>query len=448
MSGAYSCPHQEVCRAVPAHLHFHHVASFSGLAALRVLSVNHRTVGLSELPALSVSCEGVMALHADLAARSIESVVLATCNRTELYWRARVPGDDEAAREGFARAHGILEEQLEPVAVRFSGEAAATHLFRVCSGLESLVVGEAEILGQVRMALEASTGAGPFLSGVFKAALRTGRLARTETRIGVGALSVASTAIHWLAEVMPLADRRVVVLGAGDTGAKAAKQLRAMGVGHLVIANRTRERASELARGLGAEAVGLDVLGAELVRADALVNAAGGSEWLVTAETLRDAVAGGTNRRLVVIDLAVPAGVEPAEIEGVTRIGLSGLEHLVEAHRHDREKEIPAVEALIAREIEWLHAWARHQALRPLVSELRQKVEAIRRAELARAQDGLRDAGMEDAGVLDRLSRRLLDQVLAIPLAALEAGDLPLDATHAEYLRRLFALETEAPRCA
>lgn len=448
MSGDYSCPHQEVCRAVPAHLHFHHVASFSGLAALRVLTVNHRTVGLSHLPNLSVTCEGVMALHADLASRDIESVVLATCNRTELYWRARVPGDDEAALAGFARAVGIGGDEAGRWVTRFSGESAATHLFRVCAGLESLVIGEAEILGQVRMALESSTGAGAFLGGIFKAALRTGRLARAETRIGAGALSVASTAIHWLADVMPLSGRRVVVLGAGDTGVKAAKQLRAMGVGELVIANRTGERALALARTVGAEAIGLDALPSELARADALVCAASGPEWLVTAEDLRGAVAGGASRRLVVIDLAVPASVEPGDIEGVSRIGLSGLERLVEEHRRHREGEIPAVEALIAREIEWLRAWARHHALRPLVSGLRQKVEAIRRAELARAQDGLCGASMADAGVLDRLSRRLLDQVLAIPLAALEAGDLPLDAAHAEYLRRLFALESEAPRCA
>ncbi|MEW5984676.1 MAG: glutamyl-tRNA reductase [Acidobacteriota bacterium] len=448
MSGAYSCPHQDVCRAVPAHLHFHDVARFSGLAALRVLTISHRAVGLADLPTLSVTCDGGMGLHAELSARNIESVVLTTCNRTELYWRARVPGDDEAALEGFARALGTSGERASRVSTRFGGEAAATHLFRVCAGLESLVIGEAEILGQVRKAREASAGAGAFLDGVFKAALRTGRLARAETRIGVGALSVASTAVHWLAGVMPLAERRVVVVGAGDTGAKAARQLRAMGVGQLVIANRTVERAAGVANSLGAESVGLDALAGELARADALVCAASGSEWLVTARDLRAAAAARPSRPMVIVDLAVPGGVEPADIEGVTRIGLSGLEHLVEEHRRHREGEVPAVEALIKREIEWLRGWARHQALRPLVSELRQKVETIRRTELARAQDGLRGSQIFDAGVLDRLSRRLLDQVLAIPLAALEAGDLPLDATHAEYLRRLFALDTEATRCA
>ncbi len=443
MSGAYSCPHQDVCQSVPAHLHFHHVARYSGLSALRVLTVNHRGVGLTGLATLSASCERVADLHAELTAREIESVVVATCNRTELYWRARVPGDDEAALEAFARALGLPEDAIDRVAARATGEAAATHLFRVCAGLESLVVGEAEILGQVRASLEASTGAGTFLDGVFKAALRAGRLARAETRIGVGAMSVASTAIRWLADVLPLARSRVLVIGAGDTGAKAARQLQAMGVGALVVANRTAERAARVAGRLGADAVGLDRLAAELARADAIVCAAtAGTGWLVTAQALSDAAAGRSGRPLVVIDLAVPSGVEPVDVAGVSRIDLRGLEHLVDEHRRERESEVPAVEAILAREIEWLRAWARHQALRPLVSELRQKVEAIRRAELARAQEILRADQAADAGVLDRLSRRLLDQVIAIPLAALEAGDLPLDATHAEYLRRLFALDT------
>jgi glutamyl-tRNA reductase len=147
---------------------------------------------------------------------------------------------------------------------------------------------------------------------------------------------------------------------------------------------------------------------------------------------------------LLVVDLAMPAGVEPVELPGVTRIGMAGLDEIVATHRQQRAVEIPHVDAVIARELDWLRAWARHQALRPLVSDLRRKVEAIRRAELAKAKQELRHADDADAAVLERLSRRLLDQLLAVPLATLEAGDLPLDPTHAEYLRRLFSLEQGA----
>jgi glutamyl-tRNA reductase len=441
MSDSFNCPHQDVCSALPAHLHFHAVASYSGLAALRAITINHHTAGLVGLQHLSIEGDAGSRLHEGLSARGIESIVLRTCNRSELYWRARVPGDDETAVAAFAASLNLPSTALQGVATQLTGEAVATHLFRVCSGLESLMVGEAEILGQVRTGLERCSGAGVFLDGVFRAALRTGRQARAETAIGAGALSVASTAVQWLSQHLSLADSRVVIVGAGDTGDKAARHLQSLGVGSLVIANRTASRGTALASTVGAEAVTLDALAAEIARADAVVCAANAPDWLVTLDMLK--AASIASRRLVVVDLAMPSGVEPGSIPGVIRIDLEGLERLADLHRQQREAEVPKVEAVIARELEWLHAWARHQALRPLVSGLRRKVEAIRRAELARATKELDDAGATGAAVLERLSRRLLDQILAIPLAQLEAGELPLDATHAEYLRRLFALTDE-----
>lgn len=446
MPDSHCCPHQDVCSATPAHEHFRAVASFSGLAALRAATINHRTVGLANLQTLSVSCEAAARLHDELTRRGVESVVLVTCNRTELYWRARLPGDEASVGHALAAALQVPETAVWVLATRLSGEAAATHLFRVCCGLESLVLGEAEILGQVRAALEACPGAGPFLEGVIKAALRTGRQARAETQIGAGAVSVASTGVQWLAQMLPLAGRRVLVVGAGDTGRKAARHLRALGVRELVIANRTLANAEAMAGPLGATAVSLDALRRELRLADGVVCAATSPEWLIGAKDLARAMEGRSGRPLFIVDLAMPAGVAPVDVPGLERIDLRALEHLSEAHRRRREAEIPKVDALIARELGWLHAWARHQALRPLVSDLRRKVEAIRRAELARATEELQQS--TDTAVLERLSRRLLERVLGIPLATLEAGDLPLDATHAEYLRRLFALDAEAPRCA
>jgi glutamyl-tRNA reductase len=446
MSDSYGCPHQNTCSALPPHVHFHAVAAHSGLAALRAFTVNHRNAGLGALQHASMTCEAAMRLHGELSTRDIESVVIATCNRTELYWRARVPGDDETAAAVFAQAFGI-DSPHALAGFRLSGETAATHLFRVCCGLESFVLGEAEILGQVKAALEACTGAGAFLEGVFTAAMRAGRAARVETDIGVGALSVASAAVQWLSQRLPLADRRVLVIGAGDTGQKVARHVRALGAGALVIANRTLAHAQAVAGPLGASAVGLEAMPREVDTADAIICAASASGWLVRGDDLRRARASRCSS-LVVVDLAMPAGVEPVAVDGVTLVGLPELEDLVEANRCRRAGEVPKVEAVIARELGWLHAWARHQALRPLVSDLRRKVEEIRRAELVRARQELRRSPEAESAVLERLSRRLLDRVLAVPLATLEAGDLPLDAAHADYLRRLFALDAGAPPCA
>jgi len=426
--------------SLPSPLHFHAVASYSGLAALRGLTINHHNAGMIGLQHLSIDTDAAARLHNQLSARGIESIVLRTCNRTEIYWRARVAGDDEAVSSAFATAIGLTESVLPDVATKLSGETVATHLFRVSSGLESLMLGEAEILGQVRTALESCSGAGIFLDGVFRAALRTGRQARTETAIGAGALSVASTAVQWLGQHLNLANSCIVIVGAGDTGAKVARHLQAVGVGSLVIVNRTVGRATELAATVGAKAAGLDALGALLAKADAVVAAANAPEWLVTMDMLRHAT--GPNGT-VAVDLSMPSVIEPGTMEGLVRIDLESLEQLADLHRQQREAEVPKVEAVIARELHWLQAWARHEALRPLVSGLRRKVEVIRRTELARATRELDDPSQTGAAVLDRLSKRLLDQVLAIPLAQLETGELPLDAAHAEYLRRLFALTDE-----
>lgn len=445
MSASTVCPHQGVCSTIPADAHFRTVASHSGLAALRVLTLNHRNVGLPALSDVAVGGDAAMALHQALSAREIESVVLATCNRTELYWRARAPGDDEVVLEGFANRLGAGAGTDGIVPTRLDGRAAADHLFRVCAGLESLVLGEAEILGQVRAALEACTGAGAFLAGVFQAALRTGRLARTETSIGVGAMSVASAAVRLLASRVALDRSRVVVIGTGATGMKAARHLRALGVKELVLANRTLEHAEERAGAVGATPVALETLTDELARADAVIGAAATPAFLVRASDLSRAISLRAGRPLVTVDLGMPPVLEPVEMDGLVRLDLTTIERHVAEHRERRAAEAPAVERVIARELDYLQAWARQLALRPFVSDLRRKIERIRCAELDRVREELGGSAAVDPAILDRLSRRLLDKVLALPLTTLETGDVPLDATQTQYLRRLFALDQRGP---
>lgn len=411
-----------------------------GLAVLRARSVSHRGVGLRSLQELSLDCHAADALHQALTTAGIQSLVLVTCNRTEVVWCARTPGDDVTV----ASACDAVAPRLWTGATRLDGAAVAWHLFRVCAGLESLVQGEAEILGQVRGALEACTGAGPLLRGVVQAALRAGRMARAETAIGVGARSVASAAVHLVAAALPPVGARVVVVGAGATGQKLVTHLRALGVADLTIANRSLERAREVASAAGVAAIDLRTLPGVLPAADAVLVAVHGGEPLLTLADLGRAVSARAHRPLLVADISMPPAVEPGDVPGVTRIDFAAIETFVRHEQDRRAAEVPAVEAVLAREMRHLDTWVRRQTLRPLVSGVRRKVEAIRRAEIVRVQAELGAHSPVDAAILERLSRRLLDQVLAVPLATLETGALPLDDAQADYLRRLFALDRGA----
>lgn len=416
----------------------------TGLSVLRALSLNHRALGLHALQEASLDCHGAAALHDALTAAGVESVVLVTCNRTELFWCARNPDDGAVVAAARDAVSGAADRRIWDGATRLEGAAVAWHLFRVCAGLESLVQGEAEILGQVRAALDACSGAGPLLRGVVQAALRAGRMARAETVIGVGARSVASAAVHLVSSALPLGSARVLVVGAGSTGLKLTTRLRSLGVTELSIANRSVDRAQEVAAAVGATALGLDRLHESLSLVDAVLFAVHGPAPLVSLADLAAAMSARRRRPLLVADISMPPAVEPGHMAGVTRIDLAAIETFVHHQQHRRAAEIPQVELVLTREMRHLETWLRRQALRPLVSGLRRKVEAIRRAELARVQGELGRHTSVDAALLERLSRRLLEQVLAVPLATLETGALPLDEAQADYLCRLFALDREA----
>jgi glutamyl-tRNA reductase len=355
MSGASSTnrgaeappPHSANRRAEAPPLH-------SALASLRALTLSHHSVGLSALPAFSLGCDRAMALNAALTSGGVPSVVLITCNRTEIYWQSRGAGDDALVRALVTQALGPASPMVLAARATLSGGVAAGHLMRVASGLESLVVGEAEVLGQVRAALEACPGASPLLTAVFHAAIRAGRMARAETAIGLGAQSVASAAVRLLAQQLPLTRARVAVVGAGDTGARTARHLQALGAAELIVLNRTASRASRLGATAGGEAAGLDRLPLELARADAMIFAVAVTRPLVEATALAAAVGARGGRPITIVDLSMPAAVEPADLAGVRWFDLAAIERGVAADRQRRAAEVPKVEAVLARELAML----------------------------------------------------------------------------------------------
>ncbi|TMA31267.1 MAG: glutamyl-tRNA reductase [Deltaproteobacteria bacterium] len=397
-----------------------------GLDALRVLAIGHRSAPLADLERMALGREARTALKQRLWRKGIESVALCTCHRTELYWHSRSAADDAEAEAALLEAAA----GRAPARARFtarSGVAAANHLFRVASGLDSLVLGEAEVLGQVREALETAAGAGRAsftLRPLFRAALRAGGRARTETGIGTGALSIASAAVQLLKRVhADLPACTVVVVGTGVTGVKVARHLRAERVGRLILLNRTVERASQAAAELGGEAGALDELTHWLGRAEAMVAAAQVESPMVTLPALEAALPVRPARTLALIDLSLPRAIDPAcaDLPGVALNDLSGLEQIVAHNRARREREIPRVETLIRRELGIFAAQARESALRPLLAELRRRAESIRQAELER------ERGAADGAALDRLTRRIVDRLVEASSQALRRAAPALD---------------------
>jgi glutamyl-tRNA reductase len=412
-----------------------------GLAALRTLTLNHRAAGFDHLARLALPAAAQTALRQRLQQAGLEAVLLSTCNRTELYWHARSADDDLLAEAAFRSAAAAGHPIADATLPLLDGLDSARHLMRVAAGLESLIVGESEILGQVRDAIEQAERegtAGLFLPTLFHAALRFGGRVRTETRIGQGALSVASASVQLLARVRPDGSARtVVVIGAGVTGLKAARHLRAERVERVVVLNRTLEKAQAAAADLGVEAGPLDDLPRWLAEADAVLAAVHVETPLIRADAIR-AARRSRSAPLALLDLSLPRAIDPdcATVEGVVLHDLSGLEQVVAGNRALREREVPLAEAALERELAIFEEQARESAVRPLVAELRRRAEAIRREELERV---VREGAVDEAA-LDRMTRRIVDRLLHGPSAALRRGDLALDSQHVRYLRTILGL--------
>jgi glutamyl-tRNA reductase len=356
----------------------------------------------------------------------VEHAVLSTCYRVELYAHL-VDGVEDAREElihALAGAHGVERELLVDHLYVHAGEDVARHLARVASGLDSLVLGEAEILGQVRDAFEEARAAGttgPALSLLFRTAIATGRRARTETAIGANPATASSMALSLAAGVLGnLADKRALVVGAGTIGLQTMKAFAGRRIEQVAVANRTRERAAEVAGRFGAHAYGLDSLQDAIAWADLVVSATGSETPVITAETVAAAME-GRDRPLVVVDLAVPADVEraTADVGNVRLFDVDDLRAGLDETMASRLREVPNVEAIVEEEVEAFARRYRELAVEPLVVALRRRAEDIRVRELERALDDLGDLDPAAAERIEHLTRVLVKRLMHEPTVRL-----------------------------
>jgi glutamyl-tRNA reductase len=375
-----------------------------------------------------------------------ECVVLSTCNRTEVY--AAPQPDIPPVLDLLASIADLPASEIHPHVYAHAGPAAVRHLCRVAAGLDSMVLGESEILGQVATAFEtaAHEGAvGPVLDAAFHTALRAGRRARTETAISRLPTSVSTEAVRLIADVAgPFERLSILIIGTGKMGRLAGQALRAHGGERLTVVSRTSAHAEELAGQWGAAALAWHDLPAAIAAADAVLCSTGAPHAVVTRELVERAIgAGGDGRRRVFVDIAMPRDVEPAvgQLPGVEIYDLDALQQRLQGNLELRRREIPAVERIVGEEVGRFETWRHGMSVRPLLTEIHARGETIRQREVQRLLRRLGDASPELVAELEAFSHSLVNKLLHEPTRRLrEASDPERARTYHDVTRQLFGL--------
>jgi glutamyl-tRNA reductase len=380
-----------------------------------------------------------------------EAVVLSTCNRTELYVVVSDPVEAETTVLGMlARQAGLRPTELIDGIYSDRNCDAARHLYRVTSGLESMIVGEAEVQGQVKRAYEAALAArttGPLTNKLFRAALATGKRVRTDTAIGAGGASIASVAVEAARGVLgELASRHVLIIGAGETAELTARALSEQGVSTIFVANRRRERAIDLARRFGGSTIAFDALPAELQRADIVVASTASPHSIVGAEELAHVTRARAGRPLLLLDLAVPRDIDPdcAALPGVTLIDIDGLQAQVARTHSSRRLEARRAEGIVEEEIQSFAGWLGSLEVLPTIAALRQQADRLVAELLAENEPRWEALGERDRERVEAMLRAAVKRLLHEPTQRVKALDAERRHARLSLLRELFGLDEPA----
>jgi glutamyl-tRNA reductase len=421
---------------------------------LLVLGLSHKTAPVEQREKAALTEEGMRALLRELRDEEsvAEVVALSTCNRTEIYAAAVDSGaaEDAVARSLVAHSH-ISPDELACARYLLRDDRAAGQLFRVASSLDSMVVGESEIQGQVRSAWDLATEeetSGPMLNRLFRQALEVGKQVRTETRIAAGPTSVSAVAVELAEEVLDdLPGCSVLVIGAGRMAEATALALVRHQVREVVVANRTVGTARELAARVGGRGVGFDRLPEELEAADIVISSTDAPHAILHRADLEPVVTARADRPMVIVDIAVPRDVEAsaADLEGVCLFDIDDLERVVEANLNGRRLEAERGEGFVLGAVQGFSAWRRGLAAGPAISSLRARAEEIRRAELGRLEGQWDDLSPADRERLEGLTKGIVNKLLHEPTVRMRAAAIDGDdLRHLESLRHLFGLEAPA----
>jgi glutamyl-tRNA reductase len=419
--------------------------------SLVVIGLNHRTTPVELLERMAVPPpELAKALHTlERSDNLAEVAVLSTCNRTEVYARCtRFHPAVEDVRHFLTDQSGLDPDTITDHLYTYHDDAAVAHLFGVAAGVDSMIVGEGEILGQVREAWQVAEREGmigQLLSRVFHQSVEVGKRARTETGIGRHAVSVSSAAVAVAGERLGgLDNRRVLVVGAGDVGTGMAIALNGAGVGEIVVANRSRERAAELAARVGGRAIGLDTVRDALVDTDVLLASTGAPDVLLERSEIEAAMSRRDGRALLIVDIAVPRNVDPGvgQVFGVTLLDIDGLKAFAAESLDQRRQEIGKVREIVTEELDKFRLERSAREVAPLISSMRARAEELRGAELARFRSRLAELDDDERAAVDALTRGLVNKLLHDPTVRVkDAAGTARGELYADALAALFGLE-------
>ena len=380
-----------------------------------------------------------------------EAVVLSTCNRTELYVVVSDPVEAETTVLGMlARQAGLRPTELIDGIYSHRNCDAARHLYRVAGGLESMIVGEAEVQGQVKRAYEAALAArttGPLTNKLFRAALATGKRVRTETAIGAGGASVASVAVEAARVALgELASRHVLIIGAGETAELTARALADQGVATMFVANRRRERALALAQRFGGSTIAFDALPGELEHADIVVASTASPHTIVGAEELALVTAARDGRPLLLLDLAVPRDIDPdcAALPGVTLVDIDGLQAQVARTHSERRIEARRAEGIVEEEIQGFAGWLGTLEVQPTIAAMREQADRLVTELLAENAQRWESMSERDRERVEAMLRAAVKRLLHEPTQRVKALDSERRHARLSLLRELFGLDEPA----
>jgi len=413
-----------------------------------VVGLSHQTAPLEIREALAFPKERLGEALARVREETglTEAMILSTCNRVEIYGRAPEP-TARPVGEFLARYHHRQPGDLEKYLYRHEGDAAVRHAFRVAASLESMVLGESQILGQVKQAYEAAAEAGSLgsvLNALRNRSYAAAKRARTETSIGRNAVSVSHVAVELARKIFGnLKERAVLLVGAGKMSKLAARQMVKDGARAAVLGGRTLEKAEQLAAALGGRSAPLEALRAEMERVDVVISGTGAPGLVVHRDDVEAAQAARRHRPLFLIDIAVPRDIEPSagKVTGVFLYDIDDLKSVSDANLRERQKEAAAAESIVDQETRDFLDWRHSLDVVPLLVELRGRADEIRRGEIEKARRRLGPLTPEQEKAVDAMTCGIVNKLLHSPTVRLK--EMARNGNHTEHvglIRKLFGL--------